>query len=133
MDVDRLNALGPIVHAHQLANENAELRRASAAAAAEQAAAAQVPAPPDQPPPGVDTRLLGRPDRFNGHEDSWRAWSVVMRAYAGAISTRLLFLIAESEQVQHEPSMGSRGGDRPRIVLAVLIRPHNAFPGPQRR
>ena len=51
-----------------------------------------------------------------------------MRAYAGAISTRLLFLIEESEQVQHEPSTGSMVDETGRglcsqwyFVIAMLL------------
>jgi hypothetical protein len=30
----------------------------------------------------VDSRLLGKPQRFTGEEDKWEDWSFTMRAYA---------------------------------------------------
>ena len=138
----RLSALEAMVT--RLAQENAELRdtaamatatAAGAAAAAAQASAAGVPAMPTdaKPKTGVDTRMLGRPDRFNGQEDLWRGWSVVMRAYAGAISERLLFLIEESEAAGYEPSLGSMADEDDRglctqwyFVLAMLLQGRSA-------
>ena len=37
----------------------------------------------------VDTRVLGRPDRWDGSEKAWPNWSFVMKAYAGAIDQDL--------------------------------------------
>ena len=31
---------------------------------------------------GIDTRMLGRPDTFDGSESKWGDWSTVMKAYA---------------------------------------------------
>ena len=33
----------------------------------------------------VDTRVLGRPDKWDGSEKAWPKWSFVIKAYAGAI------------------------------------------------
>ena len=37
----------------------------------------------------VDSRVLGRPDRWDGSEKAWPNWSLVMKAYAGAIDQEL--------------------------------------------
>ena len=36
----------------------------------------------------IDTRLIGRPDNFDGG-NTWRDWSTVFRSYASAVSIRL--------------------------------------------
>ena len=45
----------------------------------------------------VDSRLLGKPDHFDGSAH-WRDWSVVFRSYASAVNSRLGQLIAAAEQ-----------------------------------
>eukprot|EP00971_Amphidinium_carterae_P236330 4689937-Amphidinium_carterae.1 len=47
-------------------------------------------APAEQQQRAVDTRLLGRPKNFGGRDEEWPQWSVIMRAYAGAVSSKLL-------------------------------------------
>ena len=37
----------------------------------------------------VDTRVLGRPDKWDGSEKAWPNWSFVMKAFAGAIDQAL--------------------------------------------
>ena len=37
----------------------------------------------------VDTRVLGRPDTWDGNEKAWPNWSFMMKAYAGAIDQEL--------------------------------------------
>ena len=37
----------------------------------------------------LDTRVLGRPDKWDGSEKAWPNWSFVMKAYAGAIDQDL--------------------------------------------
>ena len=37
----------------------------------------------------VDTRLLGKPDSFDGSQAKWRDWPIVFRSYAGALSSVL--------------------------------------------
>ena len=49
----------------------------------------------------VDTRLMGKPKNFNGKEDDWHQWAITTRAYAGAISERLLVLMDESESAEN--------------------------------
>ena len=37
----------------------------------------------------VDTRVLGRPDNWDGSDEAWPNWSYVMKAHAGAIDQDL--------------------------------------------
>ena len=37
----------------------------------------------------VDTRVLGRPDKWDGSENAWPTWSFVMKAHAGATDREL--------------------------------------------
>ena len=37
----------------------------------------------------VDTRVLGRPDTWDGNEKAWPNWSFMTKAYAGAIDQEL--------------------------------------------
>jgi hypothetical protein len=51
-------------------------------------------APPPIPPPAaavgqarmIDTRMIGRPDVFEGADAKWPDWSVVVRAYWSLMS-----------------------------------------------
>ena len=45
----------------------------------------------------IDTRVLGRPDHFEGIPGTWRDWSTVFRAYAAACEPRLESLMREVE------------------------------------
>ena len=65
----------------------------------QRAAAAARPAPQQQQV--VDTRLMGKPKNFSGREEDWHHWAVTMRAYSGAISERLLFLMDEAETAEN--------------------------------
>ena len=35
---------------------------------------------------GVDTRVLGKPDQFDGTQSKWKDWSTVARAYFMLVS-----------------------------------------------
>ena len=39
---------------------------------------------------GIDTRMLGRPDTFDGSESKWGDWSTVMKAYAALCNASLV-------------------------------------------
>ena len=56
----------------------------------------------------VDTRLLGKPKTFKGRDEDWRDWSMVMRAYAGAIDSRMLNEMEFAERM--ETSVGHDAG-----------------------
>ena len=45
----------------------------------------------------VDTRLLGKPRSFDGSEESWAGFAVIMKAYIGAISPDLLTSMVAAE------------------------------------
>ena len=49
----------------------------------------------------VDTRLLGKPVAFDGRETSWRSFKFQLKAYRGAIDSRLkdLFVVGETRDV----------------------------------
>jgi len=38
---------------------------------------------------GVDTRILGKPDTFDGSKEKWRDWSVVFASYATLVNTEI--------------------------------------------
>ena len=40
--------------------------------------------------PIVDTRMLAKPRSFDGRDENWPSWAVVIRAYCGALDRRLL-------------------------------------------
>ena len=55
----------------------------------------------------MDTRLIGRPKSFSGQPEEWQSWSIVMRAYAGAISARLLEMMQLVEAQRPEEMVES--------------------------
>ena len=60
----------------------------------------------------VDTRLIGRPKSFTGRDEDWPGWALILRAYAGAISQRLLYLMDHSEALETQPTNAALiGGD----------------------
>ena len=46
---------------------------------------------------GIDTRMLGRPDTFDGSESKWSDWSTVMKAYAALCNESLVTTMPLSE------------------------------------
>ena len=46
---------------------------------------------------GIDTRMLGRPDTFDGSESKWGDWSTVMKAYAALCNVSLVSAMPASE------------------------------------
>ena len=46
---------------------------------------------------GIDTRMLGRPDTFDGNESKWGDWSTVMKAYAALCNASLVSAMPASE------------------------------------
>ena len=45
----------------------------------------------------MDTRLLGKPRRFDGTSDSWRQFKLTFLDYAGTTKSRLKKAMIESE------------------------------------
>ena len=46
---------------------------------------------------GIDTRMLGRPDTFDGSESKWGDWSTVMKAKAALCNASLVSAMPASE------------------------------------
>ena len=46
---------------------------------------------------GIDTRMLGRPDTFDGSESKWGDWITVMKAYAALCNASLVSAMPASE------------------------------------
>ena len=46
---------------------------------------------------GIDTRMLGRPDTFDGSESKWGDWRTVMKAYAALCNASLVSAMPASE------------------------------------
>ena len=61
------------------------------------------PPPPRMGPPGslsqygIDTRTLGKPDTFHGEEQKWADWRVILKAYCGVVSLRMVVLMTTQE------------------------------------
>ena len=61
------------------------------------------PPPPRMGPPGslsqygIDTRTLGKPDTFHGEEQKWADWRVILKAYCGVVSLRMVVLMTKQE------------------------------------
>ena len=53
-----------------------------------QAQAAAIPIP--KPERVVDTRVLQKPKEFGGTSEDWPSWAFSMRAYIGAVDSKLL-------------------------------------------
>lgn len=51
----------------------------------------------------IDTRMIGKPKQFSGKDDDWSTWSLVLRAYCGAVSARMLALMEEVELLAEAP------------------------------
>ena len=62
---------------------------AASAAAAQAAASAPATGAPKGRTVSIDTKLLGRPDIFDGKEEKWPDWSMVFRAYAGILGEHI--------------------------------------------
>ena len=86
-----------VAETQTLSARNAELERQMTA---DRAARSTSPPPAGRRAEGgraIDTRLIGKPKPFSGKEAEWQGWSLILRAYAGAVSTRLLQLMEETE------------------------------------
>jgi len=110
----------------EVANANTAAANAAAAAAAAATAASQTAGgtPPPHVPPqptytGVDTRVLGKPDIFDGNGAKWRDWSTIMRAYLSLVNSKLSDMIplAESSAV---PLMNAIGTDEERTASTTV-------------
>ena len=48
-------------------------------------------------PASVDTKLISKPETFSGKVVEWPRWSLMLRAYLGAVSGRMLELLRTAE------------------------------------
>jgi len=88
----------------RLEAQNQEL--AAALALAQQQAAAAMPVNDGQRGQ-VDTRLLGRPESFDGVSVKWKDWPIVFRAYMGAAVPILRDLMARVEGALDQPALNA--------------------------
>ena len=114
---ERLAALEAMVNtmAQREASLVAELQAARATAmAAGQAAEAVSPQRArvvtiDDNNTVVDTRLLGKPDTFNGEEAKWADWKVLFKAYTSVVSPRMAALMHAAESTQDDVGLSALG------------------------
>ena len=69
----------------------------------------------------VDTRVLGRPDKWDGSEKAWPNWSFVMKAYAGAIDQALPADMTTAECSTDVMSNDTMTGDKKRQGVCSCI------------
>ena len=73
-------------------------------------------APPPQPaePPAIDTRMLGKPEHFDGQK-GWKDWAVVMRSYLTAVNMNAPAWLAEAEQTDTALGNATLGTEKARF------------------
>ena len=49
---------------------------------------------------GIDTRTFGKPDTFHGEEVKWADWRVILKAYCGVVSLRMVVLMTTQETTE---------------------------------
>ena len=111
----------------QAARDVAEMQAQQIAELQRQAQQAQA-AGANPPPRGdnfganriVDTRVLGRPDNFDGTPGSWRDWSTTFRAYSAACEPRLEALMREVE-TKSEPQLAAVRPENQRKLIPSCI------------
>ena len=83
---------------HELAiHVQALQQRADTAEAALAQAQSRTSSAYSNPVPAIDTRIIGKPDTFDGHK-GWKDWSIVLKSYAGAINPNLQLLMEQAAQ-----------------------------------
>ena len=70
----------------------------------------------------VDTRVLGRPDKWDGSEMAWPNCSFVMKAYAGAIDQALSADMTTAECSADALSNDTMTGEKKAMKCAVVFR-----------
>ena len=89
----------------QQQQQQAEAAAAAAATAAENAAE-RGPGPSHHWTSQIDTRMIGRPETFDGITTRWKDWPIVFRSYMGAAVPRLTDLMHQVEG-SPEPAMNA--------------------------
>ena len=77
----------------------------------------------------VDTRVLGMPDKWDGGKKSWRNWSFVMKAYAGAISQELSTDMTNAESSTDVLSKETMAGQRMARSVQLYFVPDHGMHG----
>ena len=77
----------------------------------------------------VDTRVLGRPDKWDGSEKAWTNWSFVMKAHAGAIDQALSADMTTAECSMDAMSNDTMTGEKKGKERAVVFRLDHAVHG----
>ena len=72
-------------------------QRADSAEAALAQARSSTPSATHHPVSAIDTRIIGKPDTFDGQK-GWKDWSIVLKSYAGAINPNLQSLMERAAQ-----------------------------------
>ena len=99
--VDRLQQLEAALTAQR--DENMRLQAVVAQMAAQIPPAQAPPAPAPTPSssqvfsPLIDTRMLTKPQSLSGKDEDWMQWSVLIRAYCGALDPKLAEDMAAAE------------------------------------
>ena len=76
----------------------------------------------------VDTRLLGRPDIYQGDASKWRDWKLVFTAFCGTVNTRMEEPMSEvSTESTRKPNDERSAEDRQisiqlSFMLSLLLR-----------
>ena len=109
------------MQAQQIAELQRQAQQARDEAAAGRAAGAHPPQRGDNFGANriVDTRVLGRPDNFDGTPGSWRDWSTTFRAYSAACEPRLEALMREVE-TKSEPQLAAARPENQREINTQL-------------
>ncbi len=55
--------------------------------------------------PGIDTKLIGKPQDYYGEDDKWFEWATVFRGYAGAAVAGMDDLMTEVEKDSEQPAV----------------------------
>ena len=89
----------------QAANQRLQQQMdAQAAAGAQAQGAAAAAAAAAAPQAGVlDTRVLGKPDYFDGASSKWADWAVVVRAYCTVLDEQMGELMDRTANLEHAP------------------------------
>lgn len=89
---------------------------------------AAVPAVPPSTASVLDTKLLGKPEKFSGQEEQWRDWSFVTRSYIGLMNPRLVQMLKISEQLENPIDEATLDPDQAEgsrqffFVLVMLVK-----------
>ena len=67
----------------------------------------------------IDTRLIGKPGVFSGKEEDWVNFALVLRAYLGAVDSRLPDLLRRAEDPSNPVSLVDLTVDEERVAIQL--------------